>query len=181
MEKLTKAQRSHIMAAIHGQNTRPEMIVRRYLFSHGFRYRVNNPRLPGHPDIVLRKYRTCIFVNGCFWHGHDCGEFRPPKTNTAFWMTKIERNKTRDKREQEELAQRGWHVITVWECELKKNKRAQTLSGLVYTLNHIRLKDMETMFPLQKDYKPQCDHTPIAAEEDRTALYGKTHATQDDE
>lgn len=173
MEKLTKEQRSHIMAAIHGRNTRPEMIVRRFLFSHGFRYRVNNPRLPGHPDIVLQKYRTCIFVNGCFWHGHTCREFRPPKTNAEYWMTKIKRNKARDKREQEELARMGWHVITVWECKLKKDKREQTLTSLVYTLNHIRLEDMETMFPLRKAYSSQTESSTLAAEEDATAQYGK--------
>lgn len=161
------------MAAIHGRNTHPEMIVRRYLFARGFRYRVNNPRLPGHPDIVLRKYRTCIFVNGCFWHGHTCKEFRPPKTNTDFWMKKIERNRQRDKREHEQLAKMGWHVITVWECELKKGKRAQTLSSLVYTLNHIRLNDMRTMFPTIDTYKELSESPSIAAEVDTSIQYGK--------
>lgn len=101
-----------------------------------------HPRLPGHPDLVLRKYRTCIFVNGCFWHGHaDCGGFRLPKTNVAFWQRKIERNKERDCEEQRKLAQMGWHCITVWECELKTARRQQTLEALAHTLNHIFLQD----------------------------------------
>ena len=87
------------MAAIHGKDTKPEILVRKFLFSRGFRYRLNHPRLPGHPDLVLRKYRTVIFVNGCFWHGHEgCKYFRLPKTNIDFWKNKIERNKERDKK-----------------------------------------------------------------------------------
>lgn len=108
------------MAAVRSKDTKPEMVVRKYLWSRGFRYRVNNPRLPGHPDIVLRKYRTCIFVNGCFWHGHEgCKYYRVPKTNTEFWERKISRNKERDREEQKQLARMRWHCITVWECELK--------------------------------------------------------------
>ena len=97
MAQLTAEQRSKIMASIHSKNTKPEMMVRRYLFACGFRYRVNCRRLPGTPDIVLRKYRTCIFVNGCFWHGHEnCDKYRLPKTNVEFWSQKITRNKQRD-------------------------------------------------------------------------------------
>ncbi len=134
------------MAAIHSRDTKPELIVRRYLFAHGFRYRLNHPRLPGHPDIVLRKYRTVIFVNGCFWHGHDCGVFRLPKSNTDFWSRKITRNKERDREEQRRLAQMGWHCITVWECELKKPVREQTLQSLAFTLNRIFLHDHEVRY-----------------------------------
>lgn len=106
MDKAT--QRHNNMAAIRSSGTKPERIVRQYLWRRGFRYRLNSPRLPGHPDLVLRKYRTCIFVNGCFWHGHaDCGGFRLPKTNVAFWQRKIERNKERDREEQRKLAQMG--------------------------------------------------------------------------
>ena len=90
------------------------MIVRKFLFSHGFRYRLFDSRLPGHPDLVLRKYRTVIFVNGCFWHGHEgCKYFVLPKTNTAFWKDKIERNRERDKTERQQLASLGWHTITI--------------------------------------------------------------------
>ena len=130
------------MAAIHGKDTGPEMVVRHFLWRHGFRYRMNHPRLPGKPDIVLRKYRTCIFVNGCFWHGHEgCPFFRTPKSNTAFWQRKIERNKERDIRVQRELAAMGWHSITIWECQLKPKEREKTLQSLAYTLNGIFLAD----------------------------------------
>ncbi len=145
MDKLSAEQRHRNMAAIHAANTKPEMIVRKYLFSHGFRYRLNHRRLPGRPDIVLRKYRTCIFVNGCFWHGHEgCRYFKMPKSNTEFWTAKVERNKERDKRVQKELAQMGWHCITVWECELKPKVRERTLESLEYTLNRIFLEDCMT-------------------------------------
>ncbi len=150
MDKLSAEQRHKNMAAIHSANTKPEIIVRKYLFSRGFRYRLNHKRLPGHPDIVLRKYRTCIFVNGCFWHGHDeCSCFKMPKSNTAFWQEKIARNKERDKRVQKELAQMGWHCITVWECELKPKVRELTLASLEYTLNRIFLKDRSRSYEIQ--------------------------------
>ena len=134
MDKLTKEQRHRCMSAIKGKNTKPELLVRKFLFSRGFRYRLNHPRLPGHPDIVLRKYRTVIFVNGCFWHGHE-------KCNIDFWQKKIERNKERDKKEQCQLAAMGWHCITIWECQLKPKVRMETLDSLAYTLNHIFLED----------------------------------------
>ena len=115
----------------------------------GFRYRLNHKRLPGHPDLVLKKYRTCIFVNGCFWHGHnvdistfentDCCKI--PKTNREFWIEKIRRNKERDIEEQKRLAEMGWHCITIWECELKPSKREATLKSLAYPLNKIWLDD----------------------------------------
>lgn len=142
MDRLSAEQRHKNMAAIHSANTKPEIIVRKYLFSRGFRYRLNHKRLPGHPDIVLRKYRTCIFVNGCFWHGHEgCKDFKIPKSNTDFWIEKIERNKQRDAKTQKQLAKMGWHCITVWGCELKPKVREQTLLSLEYTLNRIFLKD----------------------------------------
>ena len=149
-----QARRSANMAAIHSKDTKPEMVVRRGLWSRGFRYSLNHKRLPGHPDLVLRKYRTCIFVNGCFWHGHQI-QFtmhnaqciiesseccKSPKTNREFWVAKIRRNKERDREEQRKLAQMGWHCITVWECELKPKKREETLESLAYTLNHIYLQ-----------------------------------------
>jgi DNA mismatch endonuclease (patch repair protein) len=142
MDKLTPEQRHKNMTAIKGKNTKPEMLVRRYLWNRGFRYRVNNQRLPGHPDIVLRKYRTCIFVNGCFWHGHEgCRYYVIPKSNTEFWIKKIRRNIERDKFAQQELAKMGWHCITIWECELKGEKREKSLESLAFTLNHIYLQD----------------------------------------
>lgn len=108
------------MAAIKGKDTKPEVLVRKFLWSQGFRYRLNHPRLPGKPDIVLRKYRTCIFVNGCFWHGHEgCKYYVVPKSNTKFWQDKILRNQQRDLEVMHKLAEMGWHTIVVWECELK--------------------------------------------------------------
>ena len=111
------------MAAIHSKDTKPEMIVRKGLWNRGFRYRLNSPKLPGHPDLVLKKYRTCIFVNGCFWHGH-----------------KVE-VRERDIETQKRLAEMGWHCITIWECELKPSKREQTLKSLAFTLNKIWLEE----------------------------------------
>ena len=135
-------QRHANMAAIHSKDTKPEMVVRRYLWGHGYRYRLNHPRLPGKPDIVMRKYRTCIFVNGCFWHGHEgCRYYTIPKTNTEFWVNKVKRNKERDLKVQHELAEMGWHCITIWECELKPKVREKTLESLTFTLNRIFLQD----------------------------------------
>ena len=154
MDKLSAEQRHKNMAAIRGKDTKPEMIVRRGLWKGGFRYRLNSKKLPGHPDLVLRKYRTCVFVNGCFWHGHnvtitnnqypitensECCKI--PKTNREFWVAKILRNQERDIEEQRRLAEMGWHCITVWECELKPPKREETLKSLAYTLNKIWLDD----------------------------------------
>ena len=149
------------MAAVKSKDTKPEMVVRKYLWSRGFRYRVNNPRLPGHPDIVLRKYHTCIFVNGCFWHGHEgCKYFRMPKTNTEFWEKKISRNRERDREEQKQLARMGWHCITVWECELKGERREKTLESLEFTLNHIFIQDRDLRYRL-----PEGEDLGMAAEE----------------
>lgn len=149
------------MASIHSKNTKPELIVRKYLWRQGFRYRLNNPRLPGCPDLVLRKYRTCVFVHGCFWHGHvDCRHYKLPQTHTDFWANKIKRNQERDIREQRRLADMGWHVIIVWECELKLQKREATLASLAFTLNRIFLQDHSIRYPT---ITPE---TSIAAEPD---------------
>ncbi|MGI6223151.1 MAG: very short patch repair endonuclease [Prevotella sp.] len=172
MDKLSAAQRHKNMAAIHSKNTRPELIVRHYLWRAGFRYRLNNPRLPGHPDLVLRRYRTCIFVNGCFWHGHEgCRYFRMPHTNTEFWEAKIHRNQERDRREQQRLAQMGWHCITVWECQLKPAVREETLRSLAFTLNHIFLQDHSAV-----RYAPPEEQMPMVAEPE--TLYGKGEMEQ---
>ena len=160
-DKLTKEQRHRCMSAIRSKNTKPELLVRKFLFSRGFRYRLNHSRLPGHPDLVLRRYRTVIFVNGCFWHGHEnCKYFRLPKTNTDFWQKKIERNQKRDKEEQCRLATMGWHCITIWECQLKPKIRTQTLESLAYTLNHIFLEDRKV-----KTYQTMEDNDILIAAE----------------
>lgn len=120
------------MAAIKGKDTKPEMIVRKYLFSRGLRFRVQVRKLPGTPDIVLPKYKTVVFVNGCFWHGHEgCKYFRLPKSNVEFWREKIERNIERDKESIQALLDLGWKVIRIWECELRnKSNREETLNKI---------------------------------------------------
>lgn len=129
---MTPEQRSRCMAAVKGKDTKPEMIVRKYLFSRGMRFRVQVRKLPGTPDIVLPKYKTVIFVNGCFWHGHeDCKYFRLPKSNIEFWKEKIERNIERDRESMQALLDLGWKIIRVWECELRnKANRENTLNKI---------------------------------------------------
>lgn len=137
-----RARRHANMAAIRSRDTKPELIVRRFLFGRGYRYRLNHPRLPGHPDIVLRKYRTVIFVNGCFWHGHEgCRHFRMPKTNVEFWSRKIARNRERDRQELERLGEMGWYCITVWECQLRPSSRELTLMSIDRALSSILLRN----------------------------------------
>ena len=125
MDKLSAEQRHMNMAAIHSKNTNPEMVVRRGLWKKGFRYRLNHRRLPGHPDLVLRKYRTCIFVNGCFWHAHEgCRYFVIPKSNQDFWKNKLQRNKERDAENLKYYQYKCWRVCFVWECAIRgKNSK----------------------------------------------------------
>ena len=119
-DKITPSQRSHCMSRIRGKNTKPEIMVRKGLHARGFRFRIHNKSLPGSPDIVLPKYGVAIMVNGCFWHGHKgCRYATKPKTNVEFWETKIARNRHRDEVTNAHLEALGWHVITVWECELR--------------------------------------------------------------
>ena len=131
----SKEVRSMNMSHIRSTNSKPEEIVRKYLFAHGFRYRKNVKTLPGCPDIVLPKYHTVIFVNGCFWHKHDCPRFVWPSSNQDYWEPKILRNVERDQRNTEKLKSLGWQVVTVWECELKKNIREQTLARIAKDLS----------------------------------------------
>ena len=127
----TPEERSINMSHIRSKNTKPEELVRKYLFAHGFRYRKNVSKLPGKPDIVLPKYHTVIFVNGCFWHKHDCPRFVWPSSNKEYWVPKITANVERDKRNYSALNSRGWRVIIIWECELKKDMADAALSNLV--------------------------------------------------
>ena len=118
---LTPVQRHRNMAAIRSASTKPERRLRHALWRQGFRYRINDKRLPGSPDIVLPKYRTVVFVHGCFWHGHkDCKYYIVPETNKEFWVAKVARNQERDKEVWRKLEAKGWNVIIVWECQLKK-------------------------------------------------------------
>lgn len=134
---LNPEQRHKCMSHIKGKDTKPEMIVRRHIHAAGYRYGLHNTKLPGKPDIVLRRLKTVIFIHGCFWHGHEgCKYFRLPLTRTGFWEQKIKNNIERDARNIEELDALGWRVITIWECDLKnKEKRQNTLDSLVRQLS----------------------------------------------
>lgn len=127
----TKEARSRNMSHIRSKNTKPEEKVRKYLFSKGFRYRKNVRTLPGCPDVVLPKYRTVVFVNGCFWHKHDCPRFVWPSSNKEYWIPKIQRNVERDEENTHRLIAQGWNVLVVWECQLKKNVFEQTMCQLM--------------------------------------------------
>lgn len=155
---MTPEQRSRCMAAIRGKDTKPEMIVRKYLFSRGLRYRVNDRRLPGSPDIVLKKYKTAVFIDGCFWHGHEgCKYYRLPKTNVDFWRHKIAMNIARDHANGVDLRHAGWKVIRVWECDIRtKAKREATLERLYQEIVGIEHKT--------NTYSSPPDAAPIAAE-----------------
>jgi DNA mismatch endonuclease (patch repair protein) len=131
----SKAVRSFNMSRIKGKNTKPEIRVRKFLHANGFRYRLHAKELPGKPDIVLPKYRTVIFVHGCFWHGHaHCRYFVIPKTRTEWWLEKISKNIANDKKAEEALKYLGWNVITIWECQLKKQPEEVTLNQLLHQI-----------------------------------------------
>jgi DNA mismatch endonuclease (patch repair protein) len=131
----SKEKRSKIMSSISGRNTKPEIILRKALFSKGYRYRINYKKLPGKPDIVLSKYRTVIFVNGCFWHAHpNCIDAHLPKTNTKFWGDKIGSNVERDKKSIQQLRELGWNVIVIWECEIKKKNMDSLINKIINIL-----------------------------------------------
>ena len=122
-------KRSRIMASIHSRDTKPEMYVRRALWTHGFRYRLHARQLPGVPDLVLRKYRTAIFIHGCFWHQHGCPKTHRPSSNRQYWDRKLDGNVARDLRNQAKLLELGWSVLIVWECSLP-NDTEQVLQFL---------------------------------------------------
>lgn len=128
----TKQKRSEIMSKISGKETKPEVLVRKFLFANGFRFRKNDTRFPGKPDIVLPKYKTVIFIHGCFWHGHNCPAGKLPETNKEFWEKKIRDNVLRDKKNIELLKNQGWRVITIWQCEIKNiSTREKTFRKLL--------------------------------------------------
>lgn len=162
---MTKQQRHDCMSAIKSKDTKPEMLVRKYLFSRGLRFRVQVAKLPGKPDIVLPKYKTVVFVNGCFWHGHEeCRYYRLPKSNVEFWQKKIERNIERDARAECELKAMGWRVIRIWECEIRKvSNRRQSLETLYEHIVH------ETQ---RHSYDMMSDDLSIAAEPENQQNYG---------
>lgn len=127
MDIWSKEKRSQVMSRIRGSNTKPEKMLRSALFKLGFRFRVNRNDLPGKPDIVLSKYKTAIFVHGCFWHFHqECREGRIPSSNSKFWKNKLDKNVERDLRKQNQLLALGWNVLMIWECEIEKNLEGVT-------------------------------------------------------
>jgi DNA mismatch endonuclease, patch repair protein len=130
-----KQTRSYNMSRIKGKNTKPEMLVRKFLHANGYRYKLHDKKLPGKPDLVLPKYKTVIFIHGCFWHGHkNCKYFTIPKTRTQWWTDKINTNKANDAKAVKALKKDGWKTIAIWECKLKSSKLEQTLTTLVKKL-----------------------------------------------
>ena len=130
-DTMTDAQRHYTMSQVHSASTKPELKLRHALWRQGFRYRMNDRHLPGSPDIVLPRYRSVIFVHGCFWHGHKgCKNYTVPKTNTDFWVAKVARNQERDQEVWRQLEAKGWSVIIVWECELKKSVLDETINRI---------------------------------------------------
>lgn len=161
-DRITREQRSKIMSRIRSRNTRPELIVRRFLWSKGYRYRLFVSKLPGRPDIVLGRLKVAIFVNGCFWHAHSTHKVSVPTSNAEYWTKKIETNKKRDFENGVKLRQMGWTVIVIWECELTKKRRSETLDKLAETL---RLLDnnpytRSEQQDLNVAAEPQFDYSP---------------------
>ena len=144
--------RSRMMANIKAKDTKPELVIRKILHAHGYRYRLHGQKLPGKPDIVLPKYRAVIFVNGCFWHGHDCHLFKWPKSRVDFWKEKISGNKNRDLKNHLELNIQGWRQLTVWECAIKGKHRL--------SMNHIILS-IETWLKSKDDVGEICHRNQI--------------------
>ena len=135
----TKAVRSYNMSRIKGKDTKPEMLVRRFLHGHGYRYKLHDKTLPGKPDIVLPKYNTVIFIHGCFWHGHsNCKYYVVPKTRTGWWLAKINGNIANDKKHLTALRKAGWKIITIWECQLKPKKADKTLARLLAQISAVK-------------------------------------------
>ncbi len=140
-DRMTLKQRHRCMSRIHSNGTKPEKAVRSWLWRHGYRYRLNVKSVPGKPDIVMRKYRTAVFVNGCFWHGHEgCKGFVMPKSNVDFWQTKIDRNRERDLRNYRILADNGWQVAVIWECQIKSDlERTMAELSVILNRNYLRI------------------------------------------
>lgn len=166
---LTRQQRHNCMSHIRSRNTRPEVKLRKELHRLGYRYRVNVKSMPGTPDIVLAKYRTCIFVNGCFWHGHEgCGKFVIPKSNTDFWVEKIRNNRERDLKEYMLLEAYDWKDIVVWECQLKNDSFEKTVAEVRSQLEENRLAYsayMADRHERRKEWLKEMERRKLRAEE----------------
>ena len=173
-DKMTPAQRHYCMSRIHGKGTKPELRVRQWLWRHGYRYRLNVKSVPGKPDIVMRRYRTAIFVNGCFWHGHhvetqnlaslqdiiNSSCCKIPQTNREFWVNKIKRNQERDQQNYQVLHDNGWQVIVVWECQLTPKRMEETMLRVELLLNeHFLAMHQPKVVPYEQEHD-----WPMAAE-----------------
>lgn len=178
-DRLTPTQRHLVMSHIHSRNTKPELKVRKWLWNHGYRYRLNVKGVPGKPDIVMRKYHTAIFVNGCFWHGHgvamppvnseelivkssECCKI--PQTNREFWVNKIQRNQQRDQQNYQLLKDNGWQVIVIWECQLKANAIDRTMYEVELLLNEKLLSLYQKHKLVDYRQNEENTHLPMAAE-----------------
>ena len=178
-DHLTPAQRHLVMSHIRSSNTKPELKVRQWLWNHGYRYRLNVKGVPGKPDIVMRKYHSAIFVNGCFWHGHgvewktENGERKTlncckvPETNREFWVNKIQRNQQRDQQNYQLLKDNGWQVIVIWECQLKADRMDRTMCEVELMLNEKLLSLYQKHKPFTYRQSEEGSHLPMAAEENR--------------
>lgn len=181
-DRLTPAQRHLVMSHVHSRNTKPELKVRQWLWNHGYRYRLNVKGVPGKPDIVMRKYHTAIFVNGCFWHGHgvslppvnseelkvkssECCKI--PQTNNEFWVNKIQRNQQRDQQNYQLLKDNGWQVVVIWECQLKANILDRTMYEVELLLNEKLLSLYQKHKPYIYRQSEEDNHLPMAAEENQ--------------
>lgn len=143
VDVFSKEKRSDVMSKIRSKDTMIEVLVRKWLFSHGLRFRKNDKRYPGKPDIILPKYKTAIFIQGCFWHGHGiCRYSHIPKSRMEYWIEKINKNTERDRKNQSELRRLGWNVIVIWECELKKNPE-ERLNTLLYEIGVLEYRDKQ--------------------------------------
>ena len=173
-DRLTPEQRHRVMSRIHSRSTKPELKVRQWLWRHGYRYRLNVKSVPGKPDIVMRRYRTAIFVNGCFWHGHNLETrfisssqditnsscCKIPQTNREFWVNKIKRNQERDQRNYQVLHDNGWQVIVVWECQLTPKRIEETMLRVELLLNeHFLALHQPKVVPYEQEHD-----LPMAAE-----------------
>ena len=138
---VSKERRSQIMASISSKNSKPELLLRRALHSKGYRYRLHQSNLPGKPDLVFRQFNAVLFVNGCFWHGHDCPLFKIPSTNQAFWTDKINKNRVRDKNVNERIIQDGWRILIIWECSLRGKHKINFHELIVLIENWLKSKE----------------------------------------
>lgn len=150
VDVVDKRTRSRMMSGIRGKNTRPELIIRKALFSKGFRYKLHDKKLPGKPDLVFPEYSSVIYIHGCFWHGHDCHLFKWPSTRPKFWKTKINRNREVDKKNYKQLKKDSWFILTIWECAIK-GKTRRTLDEVIAKSEHWLL--YETRDKQIKGYK----------------------------